>query len=93
MDIDALEGGAVHVRRAVETGADVFILNKFGAQEAQGRGFADTIALALEKDMPVVTVVNAGNLAAFRAFAGGMEQEVDGTSAAILGWIASQRAT
>ncbi len=87
MDLDALEGGVAYVTDQVRGGADIFILNKFGAQEAQGRGFAETIALALDRGVPVLTVVNPLNLDAFRAFAGGVETEVEAEVTAIEAWL------
>jgi len=92
MDVDALETGVAYVAAEVSGGADVFILNKFGAQEAQGRGFREVIALALEKGVPVLTVVNPLNIEAFHDFAGGAEQEVAAEVDAILSWIAARRA-
>ncbi|WP_375174177.1 DUF2478 domain-containing protein [Pseudooceanicola sp.] len=91
MDVGALEGGVSYVAEQVAGGADIFILNKFGAQEAQGRGFRETIAAALARGIPVLTVVNPLNIDAFRDFAAGSEQEVEGEVAAILSWVAAQR--
>jgi len=92
MDVGALETGVAYVAGQVASGADVFILNKFGAQEAQGRGFRETIAAALARGIPVLTVVNPLNLDAFRAFAGGVEEEVEAEVPAILAWVTAQRA-
>ena len=90
MDVEALETGVAYVSQAVRDGAEVFILNKFGAQEAQGRGFCETIALALERGVPVLTVVNPLNLDAFRAFAGGVEEEVAAEPETILAWLSAR---
>jgi len=51
--------------------ADLFILNKFGPQEAEGRGFCAVIGSALERDIPVLVGVGMGCRDAFDAFAGG----------------------
>ena len=51
--------------------ADLFILNKFGPQEAEGRGFCDAIGSALEQEIPVLVGVGKGCRDAFDAFASG----------------------
>ena len=53
---------------------DLFILNKFGPQEAEGRGFCAAIGSALEQDIPVLVGVGMGCRDAFDAFAGGMAE-------------------
>ena len=50
---------------------DLFILNKFGPQEAEGHGFCAVIGSALERDIPVLVGVGMGCRDAFDAFAGG----------------------
>lgn len=90
MDVDALETGVAYVDAQIEAEAEVFILNKFGAQEAQGRGFREAIARALERGVPVLTVVNPLNIDAFRDFAGGAEQELPAEADVILGWFVRQ---
>lgn len=54
--------------------ADLFILNKFGPEEAAGRGFVSVIAAALEHDIPVLVGVGKASLDAFNTFAGGMAE-------------------
>lgn len=87
MDLDALETGVAYVETQIETAPDVFILNKFGAQEAQGRGFCAAIARAIADGIPVVTVVNPLNLDAFRDFAGDWAYELPPDTDAILTWL------
>lgn len=60
------------VERALEGGPDMLILNKFGRQEAEGRGFRPVIGHALAAGIPVLTAVNAGYQAAFDEFAEGL---------------------
>lgn len=87
MDVDALETGVAYVTTRIEQGADVFILNKFGSQEAQGRGFCTAIARALELGVPVVTVVNPLNLEAFQSFAAGMARDLPADVSVISDWV------
>lgn len=91
MDLGSLESAAQAVAAEVEKGAGLLIINKFGAQEAQGRGFAPVIARALEKGIPVVTVVNPLNLDAFLRFAGGMEVSLPPDANRIMAWLADAR--
>lgn len=48
------------VERIGSKDADLFVLNKFGPQEAEGRGFCDAIASALETETPVLVGVGKG---------------------------------
>ena len=58
----------------VETGsmekADLFVLNKFGPEEAAGRGFCIVIGTALDQGVPVLVGVGGASIAAFEEFAG-----------------------
>ncbi|OYX44682.1 MAG: 3-dehydroquinate dehydratase [Rhodobacterales bacterium 32-67-9] len=64
----------------------LLVVNKFGKQEIEGRGFRPVIGRALTEGIAVLTAVNTASLAGFRAFAEGMEQEVPLDIAAILDW-------
>ncbi len=78
---------AVHaVQQALETGADLLLINKFGKQEAEGHGFRDLVAQALHEGIPVLIGLNAKNLAAFLTFAEGLAEEVEGNLPAVMGW-------
>ena len=66
---------AVAATERVGTGnTDIFILNKFGPQEAEGRGFCDAIASALESGTPVLVGVGGGCRDALDAFVDGMAE-------------------
>lgn len=54
------------------TGVDLFILNKFGPEEAAGRGFCNAIGKAMEHNIPVLVGVGSSNTAAFLSFAGSL---------------------
>ena len=51
--------------------SELFILNKFGPEEAAGRGFVTAIAKAVEADVPVLVGVGKASLDAFHTFCGG----------------------
>jgi len=66
--------------------ADMFILNKFGPQEAEGHGFRTTIGNALARDIPVLLGVGTTMRDAFQAFAEGMAEELPDDLDAIHAW-------
>jgi len=69
LDSDALERAAALAASGLE-GADLALVNKFGKQEAAGRGFRDFIAAALTAEIPVLTAVAPALLPVFAEFAG-----------------------
>jgi nucleoside-triphosphatase THEP1 len=86
LDPDALETAVGLVDRALEAGADLVIVNKFGKQEVGGRGFRPLIGRALSGGVPVLTMVGAAKRAEFDAFAGGMAHELPARLDALLDW-------
>ena len=67
-------------------GADVLIVNKFGKHEAEGRGFRDTIALALERGIPVLVGANRLNEDALVEFTEAFAQRLPSDEDALLDW-------
>ncbi len=67
---------------------DVFVLNKFGPEEAEGRGFRAAIAAALEQDIPVLVGMSGGeaNKAAFAEFTAEMADTLPPTVDGIVAW-------
>ncbi|TCO72034.1 DUF2478 domain-containing protein [Rhodovulum euryhalinum] len=86
LDADALERAAAETERRLARPADIFLLNKFGRQEAEGHGFRGTIALALERDLPVLVGVGTFSGAAFDAFAGGLAETLPADIRAVRAW-------
>jgi nucleoside-triphosphatase THEP1 len=58
--------------RALEAGADLLIINRFGKREREGRGLAYLIERALEAHTPVVIAVSSEHFAEWIKFAGSM---------------------
>jgi len=85
LDAGVLEQSALWVANALEK-AELLVVNKFGKQEAEGKGLAGSIADALSRDLPVLVGVNGLNLPAFLQFAGGMAQELSPDAADIVDW-------
>ncbi len=69
LDADGLERAAALAASGLD-GADVALVNKFGKQEAAGRGFRDFIAAAMAEEIPVLIAVAPELVAAFTGFAG-----------------------
>jgi len=67
-------------------GAALVVVNKFGKQESEGRGFVPVIADALDRGLPVLVGVNAMNLDGFQSFAGGLARPLPAETEAIVGW-------
>ncbi len=86
LDAGGLEQAVGLVEAGLHEGARLLIVNKFGKQEAEGRGFRPLIGQALTEGIPVLTSVNAGNLAAFQAFAGEVAEPLPPTDEAVLSW-------
>ncbi len=66
--------------------SDLFILNKFGPQEAEGHGFCTAIGSALEQGIPVLVGVGPSSRDAFDGFVDGLAKPLPADPDAILGW-------
>lgn len=66
--------------------ADLFILNKFGPEEAAGRGFVSAIGKALEQGIPVLVGVGATSREAFNKFAEGLAETLPADPVGIREW-------
>ncbi|MTH33702.1 DUF2478 domain-containing protein [Paracoccus limosus] len=88
LDAGALEQSVLWTAGALE-GAEMLVVNKFGKQEAEGRGLAPIIAEALSRGLPVLVGVNGLNLPPFLEFAGGLAHALPPRPEAILDWCRS----
>ncbi|WP_299356893.1 DUF2478 domain-containing protein [uncultured Shimia sp.] len=86
---DALEQAVALTETALDHGADLLIVNKFGKHEADGRGFRDTIGRALELNVPVLVGANKLNVDALVSFCGGLAQAIPAEHDALLEWVQS----
>ncbi len=88
LDGAAIETAAMVVAEDLAAApADLFILNRFGKQEATGHGFHPVIVSALERDVSVLVGVNDLNRPTFESFAAGLAVELPDSPRAVLGWI------
>lgn len=89
LDAGVLEAAVVATLARLEQ-AELLVVNKFGKQEAEGRGFVPVIAEALARDLPVLVGVNPLNHGAFHAFADGMAQDLPADPDVIASWAVAQ---
>ncbi|HVL72396.1 MAG TPA: DUF2478 domain-containing protein [Beijerinckiaceae bacterium] len=81
LDPAGLAHAASFLRAAIEARPDVLFVNRFGRQEAEGRGLADEIAAAVLAEIPIVVAVGEALLPAWQAYAGGEGTRLDGPAA------------
>jgi hypothetical protein len=72
LDPGRLAGLAVRLAAAIEQGADLVIINRFGRSEAHGKGLIDLVPLALDADIPVLIAVPEQRFTAWIRFSEGM---------------------
>lgn len=89
LDPDGLERAVGLVAAGLAGGAQIVIINKFGKQEVDGRGFRPLIGEALSAGIPVLTSVGSGNLDGFLAYAQELAEPVTGDVDAVVGWAMS----
>lgn len=88
LDPGGLERAVGLVEASLRSGEwpDLLIVNKFGKQEAEGRGFRPVIGSAVAEGLPVLTAVAPGQHEAFVRFAGGLAEPLPPEFDAVLGW-------
>lgn len=86
LDPEALEQAVALTEKALDDGADLLIVNKFGKHEADGRGFRNTIARALELGVPVLVGANKLNVDALVEFCGGIAEPIPAEPDRLLQW-------
>lgn len=91
LDPEGLERAVGLVAAALAENPALLIVNKFGKQEIDGRGFRPVIGEALAAGIPVLTAVNAGNVEAFEAFAEGFGDRLPADVDRIVDWCLAQR--
>lgn len=85
LDGGALEAAVAEVAMRLD-GAALMVVNKFGKQEATGRGLVPMIAEAVGRGLPLLVGVNGLNLPAFLDFADGLARRLPADPAAIAAW-------
>jgi nucleoside-triphosphatase THEP1 len=76
LDLGRLENVGARVAEALEAGADLLIINRFGKRERDGKGLAFLIDRALGADIPVVIAVSEERFSEWIKYAGGMGEKL-----------------
>jgi hypothetical protein len=74
------------IMAAIADRVDLLVINRFGRAESLGRGLIGCFTAALEAAVPVLTVVRAPYDADWRAFHGGLGQDLPADEARVVGW-------
>ncbi|MEY2632015.1 MAG: hypothetical protein RIR00_669 [Pseudomonadota bacterium] len=88
LDPAGMASAAAVLRRALDQGADLVIVNRFGGLEAQGEGFAQEIGALLSLGLPVLTVVSPDHQAAWQHYSGGLGSALPALPEAWATWFA-----
>ena len=72
LDVGKLLDAGAQIANAIDEGADLVIVNRFGRQEREGKGLSYLIERALSADIPVVIAVPSRRFADWIRFAAGM---------------------
>jgi nucleoside-triphosphatase THEP1 len=87
LDVSALEQLVGSTLAALDGGARVLIVNRFGKRESEGRGFRPAITLALEAGLPVLVGVNREHIAAWEAYSAGLAVHLPVSLPDVLDWL------
>jgi hypothetical protein len=86
LDARALAEAASVIRQAIDSAPSLAIFNKFGTQEAEGKGLHDEITAAVTAGVPVLIPVGERFLPQWSAFTGGEFAALPCTAHAALSW-------
>jgi len=86
LDLGRLQDAAARVADAMEAGADLVIINRFGKRERDGKGLSRVIERALNADIPVVIAVSSDSFPDWIKFAGGMSVKLACDPTALVRW-------
>src|ERR1700687_3442317 len=86
LDVGQLLDAGAQVASAIDAGADLVIVNRFGRQEREGKGLSFLVERALSADIPVVIAVPSHRFADWIRFADGMSVKLRCDRAALNAW-------
>lgn len=86
LDIGQLLAAGAQIAGALNDGADVLIINRFGKLEREGKGLIYLIEQALGAEIPVVIAVHRQGFPAWIKFADGMSVRLDCNAQALEAW-------
>ena len=86
LDTSSLAQAGGWLRAAIEGKPDILLVNRFGRQEAAGRGLRTEIAIAIATDLPVLIAVGRELVPEWCAFAGPDFVQLDADPERIEAW-------
>ena len=86
LDLGRLQNAATRVADAMEAGAELVIVNRFGKRERDGKGLSRVIEQALDADIPVVIAVSSDHFPDWIKFADGMSVKLHCERASLAAW-------
>jgi Protein of unknown function (DUF2478) len=86
LDLGQLLDAGARVASAIEQGADLVIVNRFGRQEREGKGLSYLVERALSADIPVVIAVPSHRFSDWIKFAEGMSVKLRCNREALQTW-------
>ena len=86
LNAGALEEVAVLAASSIEPGVDLVVINRFGKQEAEGRGFRQAIEAAILLERPVLVGVSETNRGNWETFTGSEAEYLPCSIDAVLAW-------
>jgi Protein of unknown function (DUF2478) len=89
LDVGQLLGAGQQIAGAIDEGADLLIVNRFGRQEREGKGLSYLVERALSADIPVVIAVPSHRFADWIKFADGMSVKLRCDREALDAWWAA----
>jgi hypothetical protein len=86
LDLGRLANAGAQIADALEAGADLVIINRFGKRERDGKGLGFVIERALGANIPVVIAVSSDRLSHWIKFAGDMSTTLACDRGALDAW-------
>ena len=86
LDIGRLLEAGTRIAKAIDAGADIVIINRFGKQEHEGKGLCYLIERALDADIPVVIAVSSHRFTDWIRFVNGMSVKLACNRASLDAW-------
>ncbi len=86
LDVAQLLDAGQQIAGAIEEGADLLIVNRFGRQEREGKGLSYLVERALSADIPVVIAVPSHRFADWIKFAEGMSVKLHCDRESLSAW-------
>lgn len=86
LDSSALTAAAGLLETAIDAGAELVVVNRFGKAEVDGAGLRPVIARAMAAGIPVLVPVREDYAPSWAAFHGGMADSLPTDEEAVLGW-------